>query len=226
MKDFMVKAFKEKRQVFVFLGILLVAFSTFSLINVLTNTPEEIPQPVDGLINDDMDYNDEFDDDDTDIKNEQPQEEKMVVPVETGMDFEVIGRFYDVNASEEERLGALIVYKNVVQNSTSTNYKAVSKDNFNVVSVFSGTVTDISTSILYGNEIEITHVNGLITKYASLEKINVELDQTVKQGDVIGSAGICEIEETNGKHIRLTMIKDDKKVNAEKNVGTKLSEIE
>ncbi len=59
-----------------------------------------------------------------------------------------------------------------------------------VVSAFSGKIRIIDyESVGYGNYIVIRHDNGLETVYAHLSKVNVELNQDVKAGEIIGLGG-------------------------------------
>ncbi|MGC4020430.1 MAG: M23 family metallopeptidase [Cyclobacteriaceae bacterium] len=61
-----------------------------------------------------------------------------------------------------------------------------------VVATGNGQVVSFSYSPLeagFGNYIEIDHGNGLVTRYAHLDKINVSWGQKVKQGQIIGLSG-------------------------------------
>ena len=68
---------------------------------------------------------------------------------------------------------------------------ALSKGN-GVLATGNGRVSYFSNSNLeagFGNYIEIDHGNGLMTRYAHLEKISVTWGQKIKQGQVIGLSG-------------------------------------
>jgi murein DD-endopeptidase MepM/ murein hydrolase activator NlpD len=51
----------------------------------------------------------------------------------------------------------------------------------------------------YGNNIEISHGSGYVTKYAHLSTINVNVGQTVERGEVIGGMG--ETGRAYGVHL-------------------------
>jgi len=61
-----------------------------------------------------------------------------------------------------------------------------------IVATADGYVSDLTRSDLlagYGNQIEITHNEELVTRYAHLEEILVKRGQKVKKGQVIGTVG-------------------------------------
>lgn len=63
----------------------------------------------------------------------------------------------------------------------------------------------------YGNQIELDHGYGYITKYAHLSRFNVKKGQKVKRGDVIGFSGNTGLSK--GPHLHYEVIRSDKKVN-------------
>jgi murein DD-endopeptidase MepM/ murein hydrolase activator NlpD len=61
-----------------------------------------------------------------------------------------------------------------------------------VIATGSGTVSQLKRSDLqagYGNYIEINHGEGVVTRYAHLQDINVKFGARVKKGEVIGTVG-------------------------------------
>lgn len=63
----------------------------------------------------------------------------------------------------------------------------------------------------FGNYVEITHQNGVVTRYANLENISVKKDQKVKQGDAIGKIGNSSItysSEKYGSHLCFAVYKN------------------
>jgi len=59
-----------------------------------------------------------------------------------------------------------------------------------VYAPFSGVITDFNKSKRsLGNSFTITHNNKYITRYGHLDSIHVQLDQQVKQGQIIGVVG-------------------------------------
>ncbi|MFL5729493.1 MAG: M23 family metallopeptidase [Cytophagaceae bacterium] len=63
----------------------------------------------------------------------------------------------------------------------------------------------------YGNEIEIDHGFGYVTKYAHLDRFNVKSGQKVKRGELIGYSG--NSGASTAPHLHYEVIHDGKKVN-------------
>ena len=80
-----------------------------------------------------------------------------------------------------------------------------------VVAVLAGTVQSVASDALHGNVITVDHGDGLITVYANLGEVSVEVGQTVKTGQVIGTVGNSGlIEIADGDHLHFeTMLKGE-----------------
>ncbi len=63
----------------------------------------------------------------------------------------------------------------------------------------------------YGNEVEIDHGYGYITKYAHLEKFIVNPGKKIKRGEIIGYVG--NTGSSTAPHLHYEVIHNDKKVN-------------
>lgn len=63
----------------------------------------------------------------------------------------------------------------------------------------------------YGNEIEVDHGFGYVTKYAHLETFNVKVGQKVKRGELIGYSGSSGA--ATAPHLHYEVIHDGVKVN-------------
>ncbi|MEM6801892.1 MAG: peptidoglycan DD-metalloendopeptidase family protein [Bacteroidota bacterium] len=66
----------------------------------------------------------------------------------------------------------------------------------------------------YGKQVEITHADGIVTKYAHLSEIKVVIGQSLKQGEVLGLCGSSG--KSKGPHLHFELMKDGKKVDPEK----------
>ncbi len=67
-----------------------------------------------------------------------------------------------------------------------------------------------SSPVGYGNQIEIDHGYGYVTKYAHLQKANVKKGQAIKRGECIGNVGSSGLSVA--PHLHYEVIKNDKKV--------------
>lgn len=103
--------------------------------------------------------------------------------------------FYDKDADEESQQKSLILYENTYMPNTGILY--TSNEQFDVLSTLDGTVTKISKDELLGNVVEITHSNTLTTTYYSIDNIKIKENQTIKQGEIIGTSGKNNISSTS-----------------------------
>lgn len=73
-----------------------------------------------------------------------------------------------------------------------------------------GTVSDIYTDDLMGKTVVISHADGVVSTCSNLAGVpNVEIGDTVRTGDVIGSVGKSAIAESaQASHLHLSMTKD------------------
>lgn len=83
-----------------------------------------------------------------------------------------------------------------------------------VYSVANGTITSVEEDYLLGTIITITHSDGFVTCYASLDpNVPVKTGDTVEKGQQIGQASdSAESESEDGKHLHFEMLKNGKKV--------------
>lgn len=88
---------------------------------------------------------------------------------------------------EAKQQNSLVYYENTYLQNSGVLYS--SKDEFDVLSSFDGTVTNVSKDDILGNYVEITHNQNLKTIYYSLSDVQVKKDDVVISGDVIGKSG-------------------------------------
>lgn len=73
-----------------------------------------------------------------------------------------------------------------------------------VAAIADGTVTEVYFDNLYGNTVVIDHGEDRVARYASLNTLQmVEIGQNVLSGDIIGSVGTCDAEESLGGHLHI-----------------------
>ncbi len=91
----------------------------------------------------------------------------------------------------------------------------LASDDLNVYAVSDGTVSNVYTNYLEGTVIEISHSNGVVSIYKSLNKdVKVSVGNKVNAGAVIGSVAESMSQELNtGAHLHFEMKKDGKFVN-------------
>lgn len=80
-----------------------------------------------------------------------------------------------------------------------------------VVAPAGGVVTKASWQGGYGNMIEVDHGNGLISRYAHLSKIDVEVGNQVARGELMGFVG--STGRSTGPHLHYELRLNDKPIN-------------
>lgn len=66
-----------------------------------------------------------------------------------------------------------------------------------VLAVGPGTVAFVGTDAVYGNLVVINHAQGLQTRYAHLDPVNLRVGQTVRQGDRIGQVAAVPNQDSS-----------------------------
>lgn len=135
---------------------------------------------------------------------------------------EIAKKFYDTNASDEEKQNALIYYNDTYMQNSGILYK--SNESFDIVNILDGTVVDVKKDEVLGNVVEVKHSNNLISTYEGLSTVNVKKDQLLKQGDVIGKSGKLELGESLENSLLFELIKDGKYVNPLNYLDKKISD--
>lgn len=135
---------------------------------------------------------------------------------------EIAKKFYDTNASDEEKQNALIYYNDTYMQNSGILYK--SNESFDIVNILDGTVVDVKKDEVLGNVVEVKHSNNLISTYEGLSTVNVKKDQLLKQGDVIGKSGKLELGEPLENSLLFELIKDGKYVNPLNYLDKKISD--
>jgi len=131
--------------------------------------------------------------------------------------------FYDKNDTEDIQQNSLIYYENTYLPNTGVLY--TSDEEFQVGAVYDGKVTEIIEDEFFGKCVVVEHINNLRTYYYGLDKIEVELNDEISSGTIIGTSKINEIMN-NKKSFLLETYYNNELINPEKVIGTKISDYE
>ena len=127
------------------------------------------------------------------VLSEQKEEKKEIYKPYVSNSVTKKVSYYEKDASDEEKENSLIVYEKTYMPSSGVVYE--SNDEFDIIAVFDGKVTNIKEDDILGNVIEITHNTNLITYYYSLKDITVSIGTEVKAGTIIGKATTKKINK-------------------------------
>lgn len=214
MKKILNKISENKFQFFFFVGLLALLLVAL----VISSGPTNVDDPIDDPI--------------IEKPDEKPNEDIVTETVEVinlpfvdETDYVVTRKFYEKNESKENQELSLIKYNNTYRTSDGTAYSKTDNTSFQVLSVLSGTVSEVKNNPLFGSYVVVTHDNDVKSYYYGLSDIKVEVGTTISQGDVIGVSGTTEIDQAAGNHVFLKITKNDKYYNPEKLIGKQTSEI-
>ncbi|MFD1064478.1 peptidoglycan DD-metalloendopeptidase family protein [Oceanobacillus locisalsi] len=143
------------------------------------------------------------------------QQELVGMPLENTDEAEIVTKFFDYNAEQEDRENALVLYNNRYYQSTGVDIAAADAETFDVLASISGTVEEVKEDPLLGNVIVLSHSEDLKTYYASMEDVAVSVSDQVAQGDTLGTAGKNLFGKDNGTHLHFEIRKDGTEVNPE-----------
>ncbi|WP_152656842.1 M23 family metallopeptidase [Oceanobacillus sp. CFH 90083] len=143
------------------------------------------------------------------------QQELVGMPLENTDEAEIVTKFFDYNAEQEDRENALVLYNNRYYQSTGVDIAAADAETFDVLASISGTVEEVKEDPLLGNVVVLSHGEDLKTYYASLEDVAVTVSDQVAQGDKLGTAGKNLFGKDNGTHLHFEIRKEGKEVNPE-----------
>lgn len=113
--------------------------------------------------------------------------------------------YFNENGTEEEQAAAMVQHDNSFTPHTAIDLASKDGKAFDVKAAMSGEVTVAEQTPQNGYEINIKHPNGLVTVYQSLAELKVKVGDTVKQGDVLGTAGVSEVEKDEGIHVHFAV---------------------
>lgn len=153
------------------------------------------------------------------VTPDSPQDEEPVVVVEDEklaqpftVDASIKTYYFDANDTSANQENALIYYNGMYSPSKGVDY-FYNNVAFDVVSAFSGTVTDKKVDPLYGATLYIkSNDNNLVAVYSSLSDISVNVGDKVAQGQVIAKAGNNTLNSSMGNHLNFSLLKDNKNI--------------
>ena len=155
------------------------------------------------------------------VTPDTPDEDSPVVVVEDEkfskpfiVDASIKTYYFDINDTSKNQENAMIYYNGMYTPSTGVDY-FLNNTAFDVISAFSGVVTEKKVDPLYGATLYIKSNDNqsLVAVYASLSNISVNVGDNVEQGQVIAKAGNNTINSNMGNHLNFSVLKDNKNIN-------------
>lgn len=137
---------------------------------------------------------------------------KVIWPLEISEKAEIVRKFYDQSASQEERVQAIYEYQNTIYTSRGLDI-IKGGEKFDVLAVADGKVVMAEEDLLHGKTIKIAHGDGFETVYASLSSMIVQVGDEITAGTKIGQAGKCQIKKDLPNHLYFEAYRSGELVN-------------
>lgn len=225
MKDKIKRFFIDKKELLVFIAVVVVVFAT--VITIATLALNDTP-----VVGDDPVVNPGDDDDDPTQKPEDPDDNnpvdlpkaKFAVPVKG--EYEMVRIFFDLSLSDEELVSAIISTGSYMIESKGVSYAKSDNSVFDVCSIYDGKVTSVEEDELDGVCVTIRHADGVESIYSSLSDVSVKVNDTIKLGQTIGKASTSLTDVEAGVHVHLEVRVNDAYVNPTTVFGKELSEVQ
>lgn len=203
MKDKIKRFILEKKELLIFIGVVIFVFAAVITIATVSIGNEDNAPVITPPINEEEKPVDEIPD-----KPITPLKEKFILPVTS--DYVIVRTFFDKNKSDEELIDAVIIDNLTLIESKGISYAMEDDKEFEVVAIFDGVITDIKSDELSGSTITIKHSDDVYSIYSSVTDVKVEVGKSIQGGSVIAtsSASISDIEA--GTHVHLQVKVNDK----------------
>lgn len=130
----------------------------------------------------------------------------------------ILQSYYDMEADASIREKSLLVFNQSYTTNTGVSISIDDKP-FEVIASMSGTVEDVVTDVFQGDEVVITHADGMKTVYSSLTEVLVKVGDEVEQGQPLATTAANEWNPTAGVHLHFEVLIDDETVNPASYLG-------
>ena len=133
-------------------------------------------------------------------------------------DVVIVQDYYDVKADAATRENALLVFNQLYVENTGISI-SVQGEPFEVVASLSGKVEKIVADPFMGDEIILSHADGMTTIYSSVTGIQVKEGEEVSQGQSLATASDNEWNTAAGIHLHFEVQENGVTVNPRTYLG-------
>lgn len=221
MKEKIKRFFIEKKELLIFIGVVVFVFAAVigiaSLAISTSNSTATVTPPVDSTPEEPTNTNG------TNDELEPVVAPKFALPVSG--DYKMVRTFFDATLDKETLETAVINdASGALVTSTGVSFAKEDDSSFEVLAIYDGIVVNVITDELAGATVEVDHGNNIISVYSSLKNLNVKLGDTISQGTVIAEAS-TSINDIDAKtHMHLEVKISDKYINPNSIFGKEITE--
>lgn len=222
MKNKFTNFLSEKKDLLIFIGILILTFVSVITIAAIAQNQDEPQTSVGGTVTEPTMPGSDY------PPVDEPTVPKQIYTFVAPVDGEyVIAReFFDLN-NEETITSAVMNNGTTFKESTGISFAKADNSIFDVLCSYPGEVVEISGNddSLEGYSVTVLIEEGLYTVYSSLSEVNVEVGENVDIKQKIGVSG-TSINDLEAKvHVHLQIIDNNNYINPKIAIGKEISEV-
>lgn len=121
---------------------------------------------------------------------------------------EVVQHYYDMEADAATRENALLVFNETTYMTSTGVSLSMKGEPFEIIAAMSGKVEEVNIDPFEGDEIVLSHANGMQTKYRSVTGILVKVGDAVEQGQPLATAAENEWNPSAGVHLQFEVYEE------------------
>lgn len=217
MKEKIKRFLIEKKELLMFISVVLVVFAT--VITIATLALKEQPVVQEPTI-----------DNETPVIEPTDEPNEPVVIIKTfalpiNGEHEVVRTFFDATLPDEQLVNAIISNGSYMIESKGMSYSKPDNSVFDVTAIYDGTITEVVDDELYGVTVTIKHSNEVYSIYSSLSDVSLKVNDSISKGEVIGKASTSVEDIDAGVHVHLEILVNGNYVNPNNVYGKEINDI-
>ena len=217
MKEKIKRFLIDKKELLMFIAVVLVVFGTVITIATLAlrekpvvqnPTPEETAPVIEPT----------------------PEKTAPVVVIKTfalpiSGEHEVVRTYFDQTMSNEQLASAIISNGSYMLESKGMSYSKPDNSVFDVLAIYDGKVVNVLDDELYGITVTVKHSEDVYSVYSSLSDVSLKINDTISKGEVIGKASTSVLDEEAKVHVHLEILVKGNYVNPLNVYGKELNDL-
>lgn len=213
---------KEKKDLLIFIGVLIVTFiSVLGIARIASK--EEIDVEAGGNINTPIPTPTPTDN--TPIPTPNINMPKIQLPIKQN---HIVKReYFDLTGDLSLLEDAVKTNGTTFIESKGISYGTEDNQVFDVYNVYGGEVINVSgdTESLEGYSVTIKHNDHVVSVYSSLSSVTVKIGDIIEDNIKIGVSGTTVKDIDAGIHVHLEVLYDNKYINPKNTIGKEISEL-
>ncbi len=223
MKDKIKRFFIDKKELLIFIAVVVVVFAT--VITIATMALNDTPVAKDDPTVEPNEPDNPTINPDDPVTPDEPVTEIIKFSLPVLGEYEIVRKYFDLSLSDEELEKAIIETGGYFLESKGISYAKADNSIFEVCSIYDGEVISVLEDELLGTCVTIKHSDSIISVYSSLSDVTVKVNDSIKVGQVIGKSSATLTDVEAGVHMHLEVKINNSYVNPTTVFGKEISEV-